>query len=241
MTPREILESLAPHSTASDVQPLLEHRETEEVHVLAILRKREIAPSVIEAVARHDRWNKRQTVRAAIVSHIKTPRTLALRMLPYLFWQEQLKVATNIRLSMPLRVAAGSKLKERLSELELGERISMARRAPAALVPALALDASHHVIRSLLQNARMKEHDVLLVLRRDPIDPEMLRAVAESERWVHRPAVVQELVCHKNTPVHVALSLAGKLDRRKLALLLDKGVLPPVVARRASHLLDDES
>ena len=95
--PRDILDTIGPHSNPGDVTPLLDHRETDEAHVLALLRKRELPSALIEAVSRHDRWNKRHVVRAAIVNHMKTPRTLALRLLSLLFWKEQLRVATNIR------------------------------------------------------------------------------------------------------------------------------------------------
>ena len=59
MTMREILDSLGPHSVGRDAAPLLDHAEADEAHILALLRKRELATPVIEAVARHDRWNKR--------------------------------------------------------------------------------------------------------------------------------------------------------------------------------------
>ena len=49
MTMREILDSLGPHSVGRDAAPLLDHAEADEAHILALLRKRELATPVIEA------------------------------------------------------------------------------------------------------------------------------------------------------------------------------------------------
>jgi len=208
---------------------------------LALLRKRELAPPVIEAVARHDRWNKRHTVRAAIVNHLKTPRTLSLRLLTLLFWREQLRVATNIRLPMPLRVAAESRLKERLPELELGEKISIAQAAPNGLIPALAAENHARVIQSLLRNPRLKEPVVVTLAKRKTTSGDVLRVVALSERWIVRPLVQTAVVVHPNTPVHVALTLLGRMPRPKLRSLANSNELPPIVAIRARQLLSGDA
>ena len=51
MTPRDIVERIGPHSTSADAAPLLDHRETDEAHLFALLRKHELSSGVIEAVA----------------------------------------------------------------------------------------------------------------------------------------------------------------------------------------------
>jgi hypothetical protein len=237
---KEILDSLGPHSAGNDAAPLLDHPEADEAHVLLLLRKRDLATPVIEAVARHDRWNKRQVVRGAIVNHVKTPRTLALRLLSLLFWREQLRVASNIRIAMPLRVAAESRLKERLPELELGEKVSIAHSAPLGLIPLLAASNQARVVQSLLRNPRMREQEVLTLVQRETTSGSVLRVVAQSERWVVRPLVTTGIVCHRNTPVHVALTLLGRMPRRTLMALVNNNELRPVVAIRARKLLSGE-
>lgn len=240
MKPRDMVDRIGPHATADVVAPLLDHPETDESHLLRLLRKRELSSSVIEALARHDRWGRRHIVRAAVVNHPKTPRTLALRLLSLLFWKEQLKVATNMRLATPLRVAAENRLKERLPELEVGEKITMARSVPPSLVAALANEPEARLIHALLQNPRAREVDVVGIVARESTPPPVLRVVASSERWVSRPTVKLGLVRHRNTPVHVALSLLEKIPRRDLKKLVAANELPRVVALRAQRILDGE-
>ncbi len=240
MTPSDWVEALGPHSTPEDVRPLLDHPETDEAHLLRLLRKRELPSSVIEAVSRHERWDGRHAIRAAIVLHAKTPRTLSLRLLSLLLWRDQLRVATDMRLQMPLRAAAESRLRERLLELELGEKISLARSAPRGLLSVLAVDENHRVIAALLSNPRLLEADVAAIVRREKTPVEILRVVAASERWISRPSVRVGVLCHPRTPVHSALSVLAGLSVPEIRKLLAEKPLPPVVRFGAERILCGE-
>lgn len=240
MRPRDWVEAVGPHSEPRDVQELLDHSETDESHILRLLRKRELAAPVIESVARHERWGRRHVVRAAVVNHPKTPRTLALRLLSLLFWKEQLRVASNVRLAMPLRIAAENRLKERLPELERGEKISMARRVPPALIPFLATEEDARLVAALLSNPRTREADVVSIVKRDSTPGPVLRVVAQSERWIHRPAIRLAIVTHRHTPVHVALSLLCRLQPREIRQLARAEGLPRVVALSIQRRLEGD-
>lgn len=240
MRPADWVEAVGPHSEPHDVEGLLDHLETDEAHILRLLRKRELAATVIETVARHERWGRRQIVRAAVVRHPKAPRTLALRLLSLLFWKEQLRVASNVRLAMPLRIAAENRLKERLPELEAGEKISMARSVPPSLIAILAADPNPRIVAALLVNPRMREADVVGIVHRDSTPGPVLRVVAQSERWIHRPAVRVGIIVHRHTPVHVALSLLSRVQRRDLRSLARAEGLPRVVALRIERMLNGD-
>jgi hypothetical protein len=238
MTARWV-EDIGPNSTPGDVAPILDHRETEEAHILQLLRKRDLPAGVIEAVARHERWNARVAIRSAIVMHLKTPRTLSLRLLSLLRWRDQLRVATNLRLPMPLRAAAEARLKERYPELELGEKISLARTAPTGLVPQLSGENEPRVVGALLNNPRLVEMDVIGLIRRDDTKGEVLRVVAQSERWTNRPAIRIGLITHPHTPVHTALRLLDRLSRPEMRTLLAKRqALPRVVLLACERIVD---
>jgi hypothetical protein len=241
MTPSDWVDAIGPHATPEDVAPLLDHPGTEESHLLRLLRKRDLPSAVVEAVARHERWDGQHSIRAAIVLHAKTPRTLALRLLSLLRWRDQLRVATEVRLHMPLRAAAESRLRERLPELESGEKISLARSAPPGLASVLAADDSHRVIEALLTNPRLLEADVVAIVRRERASAEVLRVVAASERWIARPAVRTGLLRHPRTPVHSALKLLRGLAREEIRALVAKGELPRVVRLVAERMIAEVS
>ena len=240
MSPAEWVEAIGPESLPRDVAPLLDHAETDESHLLRLLRKRELPGTVIEAVARHERWNGRRGIRAAIVMHGKTPRTLALRLLSLLLWRDQLRIATNLRLHASLRIAAEARLRERFAELELGEKISMARSAPSGLLPLLLNEDHPRVVAALLGNPRLGEKDVVAILRREKASSEVLRITAQSERWSSRPAIRTAILSHPATPVHTALKLLGRLPRQEVRQLLASGALPRIVGLSAQRILEGE-
>jgi hypothetical protein len=237
MTPSEWIEAIGPHSTPEDVAPFLDHPQTEEAHLLRLLRKRELPSAILEAVARHERWDGQHSIRAAIVLHGKTPRTLGLRLLSLLRWRDQLRVATEVRLHMPLRAAAESRLRERLPELELGEKISLARSAPPGLLSVLAADESHRVVAALLSNPRLSEGDVVAIVRRERTPAEVLRVVASSARWISRPAIRSGILSHPATPVHSALSVLAGLSLGEIEKLVAEHALPPIVRAGAERIL----
>jgi hypothetical protein len=240
MSPGERVDALGPHSTVVELEPLLDDPECDESHLLRLMRKRELPAALIEAVARHERWSGRHVVRAAIVMHQKTPRTLALRLLGLLLWRDQLRVATNLRLAAPLRIAAEGRLKERYPELELGEKISLARTAPTGLVPLLGAENDARVITALLQNPRLVERDVVEIVRRDGASADVLRAVSQSERFMVRPEIRTGVLRHRSTPVHVALTLLARLPRNELRKLASSRQLPRIVKLSVDRMLGEE-
>ena len=53
MEVRELVQRVGPGTTTDETTELLDHPEAEEAHVLAVLRKRNLATAAIEAIARH--------------------------------------------------------------------------------------------------------------------------------------------------------------------------------------------
>lgn len=241
MEVRDLVKAVGPNSSPAELLDLLEHPGTEEAHLLALLRKRDLAGSVIEAIARHERWNGRRALRAAVVNHYKTPQTLALRLLPWLYWKELLRVTSNYRLRMTVRTAAERQLRDRLSKLELGERINLARNAPPGLILVLIHDTSPRVIASLLTNPRLREVHVLALAENPATSAEVLRVLAESPRWVSREPVKLAVVKNGSTPVHAALRLISSLPSRTVASLVSQHQLRLVVRMGAERMLSRES
>jgi len=235
---RDLLDNIGPDTGAGEMVTLLEHPDTEEAHVLAVLRKRNLPSAVIEAVSRHERWNGRYPVKAAVVNHPKTPKTLALRLMSLLFWKELLRASTNFRLSMPVRIAAEGHLVARLSKMELGEKISLARSAPPRVVTQLLAEAQPPVIDALLMNPRLREAEVIGLAERTDVSSEVLRVLGRSERWSSRYPTKLALVKNPRTPIHTALTLLGSLPRREIEKLVYSDSLPRVVLVRARQLLE---
>ena len=70
--------------------------------------------------------------------------------------------------------------------LTLGERKALARRPTRKVMEKLFSDPHPSVIRTLLENPKVVEADVVRLAARRPGNPEVLAEVVRSPRWAHR-------------------------------------------------------
>jgi len=147
----------------------------------------------------------------------------------------------NHRLAPALRAAAERTLRDRLPELELGERVTLGRLAPLLLLRALLEEEEHpRVVASILLNPRLPEADVLALVASPDTPPETLRLISESSRFGTRRAVELGLVKNRRTPVHVALRALLGLPRSALSAVVSRMDLPPLLRLGAERRLSGE-
>jgi hypothetical protein len=198
-------------------------------HLLALLRNPEVTPAIIERIARSPIWMKVERLRAAIVMHARTPRRLAMSLLPTLPWVDVLRVSAAPQIATAVRSSAGAILAVRLPELAPGEKVTLARAAPASLVPLLLREGEPMVARALLENPRTRADDALVLVERDDTHPAILKAVAESPRFAGHEALLRVIAAHPRTPAPVALKIVGTLDAASLGRLAERDTLPALV------------
>jgi hypothetical protein len=209
-------------------------------HLLAMLRNPAVTPALIQRIARSPLWMKVERLRVAIVLHARTPRRLATGLLPTLRWGDLLRASLASQINTTVRSSAASILGLRLPELATGELVSLARAAPAALVPLLVRESHPRVARALLENPRARVEDALAMVERSDAHPATLKAVAECPRFAGQETLGRAIAAHPRTPAAVALRIVGALDTAALGRLMDDAALPALVriavARRLQAL-----
>jgi hypothetical protein len=98
-------------------------------------------------------------------------------------------------------------------------------------------DSNARVIAALLANPRLREVQVLAVAENPASPPEVLRVIADSERWACRPAVRMAVIANKRTPVHTALRALASLPPQTIAKLVREYQLRPVIRLGAERIL----
>jgi hypothetical protein len=121
--------------------------------------------------------------------------------------------------------------------LTLGERKALARRPTRKAMEKLLADPHPAVIRTLLQNPKVIEADVIRVAARRPNDPALLAAIAGSPRWAHRVKVRLALVLNPDTAPAVAIPLLALLVRPELKQVTETAGLAPALRAAAHDLL----
>jgi len=217
----------------------LARHEPDDLALLAVLR-RALPVRALELLGTSPPWSERRRVLGGVVRNPRAPTSLALRLVPSLFWRDLAEVAALLRIAPSVRARAEAVLKEQLPDLRLGDRITLARIATPALLPALLAEADARVVQALLDNPRLRESDLLTALRRDGLPPALIEGIAASPRWRGVYAVRVALVLQPRTPLPIALAQISVLVPGDLRRVASSGGLAPLLQRTARRLLGEE-
>lgn len=217
-------------SDAAGARAFLGGRALAETEMIALLRLA-VPVAFLEALAATSPWSERPRVLGAVCLNPKTPRALAQRLLPSLYWRDLADAATSPRLEGGVRTRAEALLKERLPDLRLGEKIALARLATPGVMRALLLEPEPRILEAALQNPRLTETDLVGLVQSGAASHPLLEAVAASPRWRASYAVRLALVLQPRTPAALALAqLTSLLDHDLRKIAAHPGLRPVVRA-----------
>jgi hypothetical protein len=206
-------------------------RQGDDPTLLVSLLRRPVPVRFLELVADTPPWSRDARVLALVVLNPRTPRTLALRLVPSLHWRGLADVAASPRVDPGARVRAEGLLKEQLPDLRLGERVTLARIATSAVLAPMLADREALVAASSLLNPRLREEDLVLALRAAAAPRALLEEAAASPRWRECYAVRLALVLQPRTPLALALGQLSSLVPRDLERVArTEGITPLVQA-----------
>jgi hypothetical protein len=230
-------ELLRAGSSALRVRELLARPDLDEVVMQGVLR-RPVPVRFLEVVAVTPPWSERPRVLGGVALNPKTPRVLALRLLPSLFWRDLADVAMSPRLPKGVRGRAEALLQDQLPDMRMGEKITLAKIATTPVLVRLLAEGEPKIVRSCLINPRLREEDLVAAVRQETASPALLEAAEASSRWGERYAVRLALVLQPRTPLGVALAQISSLLDRDLERVAKTAGLRPLVQAAASRLVE---
>jgi hypothetical protein len=234
--PEEILHHLKRIGT-EELEQLLDNPDFRERHVLVLLQDLALNPAVLERLFRNDRLAKQYRIRAAIASHPKTPKALALELISQLFWRDLLRISDNLRLNPQVRRTAEKRLVDQLEGLTLGEKIALARAAGRGVLLFLRKENQPRVVEALLINSRLTEEDIVYMASRTGVSRQTLQQIGRSPRWSTRTPIRLALARNPKTPPAVTLSFLSSLPVADLRQLVTLKTVPLIVRQGAENLL----
>ena len=220
------------------LQGALQNPELDVERLVLLLHNRSTTPSLLMTVGRDRRWTRSYDVKKGLVHHPRTPVTLARSFLPQLYWKDLAEITEASRLQPGVRRQAEEVLKRRLPELTQGERVSLARRASRGVVSALSESSEARVLKALLGNVRLMEHDALRIASSSMAPRDVLVNMAEHPAWGDRYSVQLSLACNPRTPVPVALRVMEALPPPDLRKLSQDPRVPRIVRVGADRRLE---
>ena len=214
------LAALLHHHTADVLFALLDNPALDETQLCLLLDRKDLPAEILEEVTKRKPLLKNYRVKRALAFHPRTPRLATLRLIRELYLMDLVQLALLPGTPAQLKRTAEDQLSTRLPQLPLGQKLTMARRAPARVAGALLAEGHKQIVSVVLDNANLTESQVLKVLSKDKLPVDVIPAIAQHRKWSCTYNVRLALVRHPASTLSTVLSYLPELtvsDLRELA------------------------
>lgn len=214
------LAALLHHHAADVLLALLDNPALDETQLCLLLDRKDLSAEILEEVARRKPLLKNYRVKRALTFHPRTPHLATLRLIRELYLMDLVQLTLLPGTPAELKRNAEDQLVTRLPQLPLGQKLTLARRAPARVAGALLAEGHKQIVNVALDNANLTEAQILKVLSRDRLPADVLPAIAQHRKWSCTYNVRLALVRHPSSTLSTVLSYLPELtvsDLRELA------------------------
>jgi hypothetical protein len=232
----EELTALVHHPSPAVLRALIDNPALDDAQLCLLLERKDLPGEILEEVARRKPLLKNYRVKRALAFHPHTPRLATLRLIRELYLMDLVQLTLYPGTIAEIKRSAEDQLVARLPQLPLGQKITLARRGPARVAGALLAEGHAQVLAVVLDNPHLTEAQVLKVLSREKLSPEVARAITQHRTWSCTYNVRLALVRQPASTLSSVLSYLPELtvsDLRELAA-------PGIVAQSLRKYLQAE-
>src|SRR6266478_4438184 len=212
-----------------------------EDFALALLKRADLPPEVIEQLAKNTNALKSRKMKIALASHPKTPRHVSVPLARQFYTFDLMKVALSPTVPADVKVAVDDVLISRLKTVTTGERLTLARRASGRVAAALLLEVEimdgktiagktvareTRVMQAALENPRLTEVLVINSVLRPGASAALVHAVAQHTKWSCRREIRAALLRTEHLSLARALEFSREIPGPLLHELLTASRLP---------------
>lgn len=183
------------------LRTVLKNKNLNIDHLLALLKRRDISEELIKAVYKFEQKNPHRKLKLALVKNPNTPGTITLSLLPHLYLFELIDVCFLPGVTPDQKLAAERTIIQRLPQIELGNKITLARRATADVAAAILKDGSPQAVEACLTNPRLREVAILQCLNSATTSAETISAIARHSKWQGRPNIRAAVLKNRRSPL----------------------------------------
>jgi hypothetical protein len=219
------LAALLHHPAAGVLLALLDNPALDETQLCLLLERKDLPAEILEEVARRKPLLKSYRVKRALAFHPRAPRLATLRLLRELYLMDLVQVALLPGTPAELKRNAEDQLAARLAQLPLGQKITLARRGPARIAGALLAEGHKQIVAVALDNANLTEAQILKVLSREKLSPDVIHAITQHRKWSCTYNVRLAVVRHPSAILSTVLSYLPELTVSDLRELAEPGIV----------------
>lgn len=188
-------------------------------HIKFLLKRRDLSETLLKAVHQLDQVKLSRQLQIALVQNPGTPSSVVLSILPRLHLFELVSICYLPGVTPDQKFAAERALLKRLPTTELGQRMTLARRATSTVVAELLKSGEKPLVEICLNNPRLREVAILQFLNGATAQGETISLVARHAKWQMRPNLRMAILRnHRTLRIWFTLFLprVNTLDLRNL-------------------------
>jgi hypothetical protein len=208
----------------------------QNLNVIKKLQHSTISQEELEDIYRNNKDDYRVLLHLA--QHPKFPQGLSLGIISKLFAVDLVRVIKNVKTNPLVRKKAGLEFAQRYKRLAPGEKISLLKMAPNALLLDFIEENDPRLIRIILQNPNCSEEVVLRFINRASERSNFYQALDDTA-WHQNPAVAEALAHDPETPIKLLLKIIPYLGLAGLQKIFHDEKTHKVVHERIRAFLDE--
>lgn len=182
------------------LRTILRNKNLREEHLLALLKRRDLTEDLLKTISQHEKKNTNRKLKIALIKNPNTPGSIVLSLLPHLYLFELIDVCFLPGVTPDQKLAAERTIIQRLPQIELGNKITLARRATSDVVAAILKQGEPQVIGACLTNPRLREIAIIQCLNSSAPGAETISAIARHSKWQGRPNIRMAILKNRKTP-----------------------------------------
>jgi hypothetical protein len=226
---------------AAGLMEFVRRRQLDDIEVVQVLRSPFCTAQIAERIASDPSLMGTHAVREKLAGFPGFTFGRALDLMATLPWTSLLSLSQSPRTPPVVRRQAERKLLAQLASMALGEKIALARRAHREIFRVLIGTGDGQVLSALLNNPRLVENDILVILNTSEPPAEFFGELANHRKWAPYIRIRRALVVCSHTPLPLALSVLVQLSVPELRRVLEHPDLPERVREAARSLLEREA
>ena len=221
---------------SDELMALVRGGTLDDFQILDVLRSPYCTAQIAEVLASSREHLGSQAIREKLAEFPGLSNAQAMNLLGSLSWAALIAVAQTPKTPALVRRQAERKLILQVPSMSLGEKIAMARRAHRALFPALIAGCDDQILAALLDNPRLVENDLVVLINTGDPPVEFISVVARHQRWGKSYGVRKAIVECPRSPLPLALSVLVQLPKSDQKRISDRENIPARVRSAAAAL-----
>lgn len=178
----------------------LKNRNLGEEHLLALLKRRDLREELLTAVYQLPATGESHRLQLALVRNPNTPGPVVLALLPRLHLFELVDLCYLPGVTPDQKFAAERAILQRLPTTELGNKLTVARRASATVVGEMLKEGDPRLVEVCLASPHLREVAILQFLNGPAATAETISMIARHQKWQLRPHLRLAILKNSRTP-----------------------------------------